>query len=287
MRILITALAAIVAVSLPAHADEAAETPSFLNGPIVAQTNEDDRISAHADEAADGVTFINGPLLSQAEEEKPEEISAECQAFRADINANVSDLVRAGCEPTLAQMSKLMDNPLGNVAMLFTQGDWTRLENRKFGKSEDQYLYTGIAQFPKKLSDDWNLINRVVWTVPSAPVNQNRIDDFSGGQVNRLTGQRLTARSLAVHGHVGAVIADDAQQQIDIGQPRHVAQCQLLVGQQRGDHQRQRGVLGARDRDRAGKLLAATNADTVHEGSQFSKVFLRLPAAGNARALSH
>ncbi len=182
MRILVSALAGLLAVSLPAHADEAAETPSFLNGPIVAQANEDDRISAHADEAADGVTFINGPLLSQAEEEKPEEISAECQAFRADINANVSDLVRAGCEPTLAQMSKLMDNPLGNVAMLFTQGDWTRLENRKFGKSKDQYLYTGIAQFPKKLSDDWNLINRVVWTVPSVPVNQDRIDEFSSQQ---------------------------------------------------------------------------------------------------------
>ena len=41
-------------------------------------------LSTHADEPADGVTFIHGPLLSQAEEEKPKEISAECQAFRAD-----------------------------------------------------------------------------------------------------------------------------------------------------------------------------------------------------------
>jgi hypothetical protein len=82
-------------------------------------------------------------------------------------------------------MSALMDNPLGNVAMLFTQFDWSRLENDSNGKTADQYLYTGIAQFPKKLNENWNLINRVVWTVPSVPVNADRIEEFSsqGGAV--------------------------------------------------------------------------------------------------------
>jgi len=31
--------------------------------------------------------------------------------------------MRAGCESTLGQMSKLMDNPIGNVAMWFHQVD--------------------------------------------------------------------------------------------------------------------------------------------------------------------
>ncbi len=44
-------------------------------------------------------------------------MSAECIAFRANVDANIGDIMRAGCEPTLGQMSKLMDNPIGNVAM--------------------------------------------------------------------------------------------------------------------------------------------------------------------------
>jgi hypothetical protein len=35
----------------------------------------------------------------------------------------------------------------------------------------------GIAQFPKAISEDWNLINRIVWNVPSMPINQSKIDD--------------------------------------------------------------------------------------------------------------
>ena len=45
-------------------------------------------------------------------------------------------------------------------------------------------MYTGIAQFPKRLSEDWNLINRVVWTVPSVPLDQDRIDAFDNDLTN-------------------------------------------------------------------------------------------------------
>jgi len=105
-------------------------------------------------------------------------VSEKCLAFAGDPNADVGDIMRAGCEPTLEQMSALMDNPLGNVAMLFTQFDGYKLENPTNGKEAEQYVYTGIAQFPKKLSDDWNLINRVVWTVPSMPLDQDKINEF-------------------------------------------------------------------------------------------------------------
>ena len=60
-----------------------------------------------------------GPSVASAEDE----MTAECRAFRADIDANIGDIMRAGCEPTLGQMSKLMDNPIGNVAMWINQND--------------------------------------------------------------------------------------------------------------------------------------------------------------------
>ncbi len=78
-------------------------------------------------------------------------------------------------------MSALMDNPLGNVAMLFTQFDAYNIENPTSNRDEMKYVYTGIFQFPKRLNDDWNLINRVIWTVPSMALDQDAIDDYELG----------------------------------------------------------------------------------------------------------
>jgi hypothetical protein len=137
------------------------------------------RPEAAATQAANDISLV------QADPKKSVEVSEKCRAFQRDPDADVGDVIRAGCKPSLAQMSALMDNPLGNVAMLFTQFDFSRLENDSNGKEADQYLYSGIAQFPKKLTKDWNLINRVVWTVPSVPVDSGKLDSFSsqGGAV--------------------------------------------------------------------------------------------------------
>lgn len=113
---------------------------------------------------------------SSAEPEAP--VSEECQAFLLDPDADVGAIIRAGCQPTTAQMSELMDNPLGNVAMLFTQFDWMFMENPSNGEEANKGNYMGIFQFPKRLNDDWNLINRVIWNVPSMPLDQDKIDDF-------------------------------------------------------------------------------------------------------------
>jgi hypothetical protein len=106
-------------------------------------------------------------------------LSEECRAFRQDPDADIGDILRAGCKPTLAQMSALMDNPLGNVAMLFTQFDFYEKKNPAFGETDTQQVYTGILQFPKRLTDNWSLISRFIWTVPSVPIDDAAADfDF-------------------------------------------------------------------------------------------------------------
>ena len=117
---------------------------------------------------------------SDAEQDEGE-MSEKCREFAKDDRANVGAVMAAGCEPTLAQMAALMDNPLGNVAMLFTQFDYTRLRNGDNKKTGKQGLYTGIAQFPLSVSEEWNIINRVIWTVPSLPIDQDKIDRFGNG----------------------------------------------------------------------------------------------------------
>ena len=118
-------------------------------------------------------------LMAQADTDKVDEeesISPECIEWRKNPDADIGVMLRAGCQPTIGQMSALMDNPLGNVAMLFTQFDITRLENPAFDKKDWKYNYMGIAQFPKGLGENWNLINRVVWNYGRMPVSQNKID---------------------------------------------------------------------------------------------------------------
>ena len=127
------------------------------------------------------LTFTSGIVLA---DKKAGEINFQnevCAEFAKDLNADLGKVMEAGCEPTLAQMSALMDNPLGNVAMLFTQFDLYRMENKSNNKEANQGVYTGILQFPKKLNDDWNLINRVIWTVPSVPLDNGKINDYNPG----------------------------------------------------------------------------------------------------------
>jgi len=113
----------------------------------------------------------------EGEAEAPK--TAQCAEVERDIDADLGAVLKAGCEPTLAQMSALMDNPLGNVAMWINQYDFFKLENAANGKTANKYNYMGILQFPKGLNKDWNLINRFVYNVPSVPLDQDKVDNFS------------------------------------------------------------------------------------------------------------
>jgi len=105
--------------------------------------------------------------------------SEKCLAFAKDPNADLGEVIHAGCKPTLSQMSALMDNPLGNVAMWMNQYDSYHIKNDANGAEEIQGNYMGILQFPKGISEDWNLINRVIYNVASAPLDQDKLDDLS------------------------------------------------------------------------------------------------------------
>ena len=123
----------------------------------------------------------NALLLAHEEhDEDAPPVDPKCVKFQDDPGADVGEILRAGCQPSLAQMSALMDNPLGNVAMLFTQFDFYVKKDPATGREDTQYNYMGIAQLPKKIGSNWNLINRVIWNVGSVPLDQDKIDDGFG-----------------------------------------------------------------------------------------------------------
>ena len=95
-------------------------------------------------------------------------------------------------------------------------------------------------------------------------VGRGGVDDVLGRDVQRAAGIGIVARPLARDHDVDAVIAEDALQQFDVGQPRHIVEDQRVLGEQARDHERQRGVLGARYRDRAVEALPADDAYSIH-----------------------
>ena len=95
-------------------------------------------------------------------------------------------------------------------------------------------------------------------------VGRGGVDDVARGQMEGLAQVRRGIGALAVDGEVDAVVAQDARQQVDVGEVRHVLQGQPVGRQQARDHQRQGRVLGAGDRDGAVQRAAAGDADAIH-----------------------
>jgi hypothetical protein len=69
----------------------------------------------------------------------------------------------------------------------------------------------------------------------------------------------------AIDGDVDTMVAENADQLLDIGEMRHVFERQRVRRHQRGNHQRQGRILGTRDRYDAIQRTAANDSDTIHE----------------------
>jgi len=162
LQILLLALPAILSMTVMAN-NQCDMLFEACDEAVLVAAAEDD---APAEGEADG----NGD--TGAEEHR----SAECAAFAQDADADLGEILRAGCKPSLAQLSALMDNPLGNVAMMLNQYDHYRLKNPANGKEKIQGNFMTILQFPKAVNKDWNLINRIVFNFPSTPVDQDKVD---------------------------------------------------------------------------------------------------------------
>ena len=95
-------------------------------------------------------------------------------------------------------------------------------------------------------------------------IGSRGVDDIGGRDVQRLAVVLRFPAALAVDHDVDAVIAQDALEQIDVGEARDIVENECLVGEQARDHQRQGGILCAGDRDRSIEPLAAVNANAIH-----------------------
>lgn len=95
----------------------------------------------------------------------------DCAELAATENASLDDLVGAGCELSAAQISELMDNPVGELVSVPLQFDRLTVTEPVGGRELTIETTKLIPTFPTKLGDDWTLINRVVIPYVDVPVD--------------------------------------------------------------------------------------------------------------------
>ena len=94
----------------------------------------------------------------------------DCAAMLADDETSLDDVVDAGCKLTADQISRLMDNPVGEMVTVPVQYDRVTVKEPVFGTKQDIETVNVIPTFPVRMGD-WNLVNRVVLSFPTVPVD--------------------------------------------------------------------------------------------------------------------
>ena len=175
-------------------------------------------ISGYVDTAPKGVTKqardtsmtnINKPAISDIEDgksvkangeaadpQKLDGLSEKCAALTANIDTTLEETVRAGCTPTLAQISELMNNPIGNLVLLPLQYDHIEMRGPNTGGSRYVDRLQFIPTFPVSISENWNLVNRLNFQFLGVPVNRN-VGNLFGASMDDITVRPDLASTLA------------------------------------------------------------------------------------------
>ena len=79
------------------------------------------------------------------------------------IDIDLKEVVKAGCQPSQAQIAKMMDNPVGSLVFIANQFYWT--SSRATYRQVSTHTPTSSSQpSPSPIGESWNLINRPSFT---------------------------------------------------------------------------------------------------------------------------
>ena len=159
-------------LAVPGGTDPAPSAGTF--GRMAAPTATPLTLPPRGDLRVPVVTGRQRVSVAQAGPPAPEQqASVDCAALVEDLFIDLKEVVRAGCMPSEKQIAKLLDNPVGNFVALPVQIDAVQIRIPQTGDTEWLYKFQFTPTFPISLGpSDWNLINRVVFPVYSAPLNK-------------------------------------------------------------------------------------------------------------------
>jgi hypothetical protein len=105
-------------------------------------------------------------------QETPDAKSARCAALQQDLFIDLKEVVKAGCTPSLAQISKLLENPVANFVSIPFQYDYITLDGPHIPGTKAVQRLQITPTFPIRLGKSWSLINRVVVPMLGVPINK-------------------------------------------------------------------------------------------------------------------
>lgn len=95
-----------------------------------------------------------------------------CSELLTRDDVDLDQLVDAGCNLSAEQISRLMDNPVGELVSVPFQYDALTVEEPFTGSSQTIQTLKVIPTFPVRMGD-WTLVNRVVLPFPHVPVDSD------------------------------------------------------------------------------------------------------------------
>ena len=99
----------------------------------------------------------------------------KCDSLMTRPDASLDDLVDAGCELSPAQISELMDNPVGELVSIPLQFDRLTVTEPFGGRELTIETTKLIPTFPTKLGKNWTLVNRLVIPHAKVPVDSDAL----------------------------------------------------------------------------------------------------------------
>ena len=117
--------------------------------------------------------------LSQKKAPLPPDDPKCVEFYRNNLDAEMEDAMKAGCQPTMAMMSEMMNNPIGTMALFPIQYDWYRYLNSETRTERNIHSVSFIPTWPFKLGKKVQLVNRMFLQFPSMPIRSDIGDEGS------------------------------------------------------------------------------------------------------------
>lgn len=118
-----------------------------------------------------GTTAMLTLLSCWASSASAESDTSTCAELLARADASLDEAVDAGCQLSAAQISELMDNPVGELISVPIQVDQLTVEEPFTGRELTVEATKLIPTFPTRLGENWTLVSRLIIPFVDVPVN--------------------------------------------------------------------------------------------------------------------
>lgn len=105
-------------------------------------------------------------------------LDATCNELLLQEDVRLEDAVGAGCQLSPDQISRLIDNPVGEIVSLPLQFDQISVTEPVTGQDVTLETMKLIPTFPVSFGDDWSLVNRVVIPSVKLPIDSGAMTMF-------------------------------------------------------------------------------------------------------------